>query len=381
MLLPMFEAFENRSAELGLSFIYALDEGCYPMASGGNSNGKQEVKRPISQKALAEHLQLSPSTVSLVMNDAPRAKLIPEATRRRILDAAAKFDYRPDFYAKYLYSKRSYTAAVMLSGIREPYAAAILAGIDQKLTHEKYLYFTANHYGQEELIREYPRRLMERAVEGFLLVNTALPMHPGRPTVMIGSQPKVEGIPRFALNNHRGGAQALEYLASLGHTKFAVIKGHPWRAAAEQRFQGTADAAKKLGITLDPHLIKQLQSGNTPREMTMPEEGYSCGTELLAAKVPFTALIAFNDVTAIGAIRAFREAGLKVPEDISIIGFDDIESAGYLTPSLTTLRQPLTQMGELAAGHLIDMIESGQKPLTEVLVDPTLVERESTIRI
>jgi DNA-binding LacI/PurR family transcriptional regulator len=338
-------------------------------------------KRPISQKALAEHLGLSPSTVSLVMNNAPRAKLIPEATRRRILDAAAMFDYRPDFYARYLYSKRSFTAAVVLPDIQEPYAALILSGIDRRLTQGKYLYFTAFHYRQEELLSEYPRRLLERAVEGFLLINSTLPMHPGKPTVMIGSPPKVEGIPRFALNNHRGGAQALEYLASLGHRKFAVIKGHPWRDATEQRFGGTTAAARERSIVLDPRLIKQLYSSNTPREMTMPEEGYKCAVDLLAAKVPFTALIAFNDVTAIGAIRAFREAGLRVPEDVSVIGFDDIESAGYLTPSLTTLRQPLQQMGELAAGHLMDMIEAGQQPISEVLIDPTLVERESCIKI
>jgi len=160
-----------------------------------------------------------------------------------------------------------------------------------------------------------------------------------------------------------------------------VIKGHPWRSAAEQRFAGTLKAAKAHGITLDERLVKELHSGNTPREMTMPEEGYKCGMDLLAAKVPFTALIAFNDVTAIGAMRAFRQAGLRVPEDVSVIGFDDIESAGYLTPSLTTLRQPLEQMGELAAEHLIGIINDGQQPLSEVLVDPTLIERESAIAL
>ena len=342
---------------------------------------KEEAKRPISQKALAEYLKLSPSTVSLVMNDAPRAKLIPEVTRKRILDAAAKFDYRPDFYARYLYSKRSFTVAVVLAGMREQYAAAILAGIDRKLVREKFLYFTANHYEQEDLIREYPRRLLERAVEGFLLINTTLSTDTGRPTVMIGSAPKVEGIPRFALNNERGGALAIEYLAGLGHKHIAVIKGHPWRSAAAQRFGGTVRAAKAHGITLDERLVKELHSGNTPREMTMPEEGYKCGMDLLAAKVPFTALVCFNDITAIGAMRALRQAGLRVPQDVSVIGFDDIESAGYLTPSLTTLRQPLEQMGELAAEHLIGIINDGQQPLSEVLVDAELIERESVIAL
>lgn len=337
-----------------------------------------ESKKPISQKALAELLQLSPSTVSLVMNDAPRAKLIPEATRKRIIEAAAKYDYRPDFYAKYLYSKRSFTVAVLLRQIREPYAAAILAGIDRKLTREKYLYFTANHYAQEDLIREYPRRLLERAVEGFLLINTTPENDTGKPTVMIGSAPKVRDVPRVALNNQRGGALAFEYLAGLGHRQCAVIKGHPWRAASGQRFEGIVQAARDHGAILDERLVKELHSGNSPREASMPEEGYTCAMDLLATKLPFTSLICFNDVTAIGAIRAFRGAGLRVPEDVSVIGFDDIESAGYLTPSLTTLRQPLEQMGELAAEHLIGMIDGGQPPMSEVLVDPTLIEREST---
>lgn len=334
----------------------------------------------MSQKALAQYLDLSPSTVSIVMNNAPRAKLIPEATRQRILDAAAKFDYRPNFYAQYLYSKRSFTAAILLPGLREAYVSPILTGIDRKLTGGDYLYFTAHHYGEEELIRELPRRLIQRAVEGFLLINTSPQGDLGKPAVMIGSAPKVEGIPRFTLNNYRGGVQAVEYLAARGHKQFAIIKGHPWKAASNPRAQGAIDCAREHGSLVDERLIRQLHSHNTTGEPSMPEEGYAVTQELLATGVPFTALISFNDATAIGAIRALRNAGLRVPEDVSVIGFDDIESAGYLSPSLTTLRQPLEQMGELAAEHLIGIIDKGQMPLSEALVDPSLIERESTAK-
>ncbi|HEY0306721.1 MAG TPA: LacI family DNA-binding transcriptional regulator [Acidobacteriaceae bacterium] len=339
---------------------------------------KQDAGRPISQKALAEYLNLSPSTVSLVMNNAPRAQLIPEPTRQRIRDAAAKFDYRPDFYAKYLYSKRSLTVAVILPEIREAHAAMILAGIDLKLTRERYLYFTANHHGDEKLIREYPRRLLERAVEGFISINTTLATDPGRPWVVIGSQPRVPGVPRFAVNNRKGGEMAMRHLAELGHRRIAIIKGHPWRLAAGERWQGIQECAKEFGIKLDVRLVQELHSGNTPREASAPEEGYFCAAQLIKKKVPFTALITFNDVTAIGAIRAFREAGLRTPEDISVIGFDDIESTGYLTPTLTTLRQPLQQMGELAADHLLTLIEGRESAVHEALIDPTLIQREST---
>lgn len=336
------------------------------------------AEKGISQKALAKYLDLSPSTVSVVMNNAPRARLIPEATRKRILEAAAHFDYRPNFYAQYLYTKRSYTAAVLVADLREAYASATLTGIDRQLTGGEYLYFTAHHYGSAELIRELPRRLIQRAVEGFLLVNTSPQGDLGRPAVMIGSAPKVQGIPRFGLNNYRGGVQAMEYLAALGHKKVAIIKGHPWRAASEPRAQGAIDCARQHGIVIDERLIRQLQSHNTPSEPSMPEEGFSVTTDLLAAKAYFTALICFNDATSIGAIRALRSAGLRVPQDISVIGFDDIESAAYLSPSLTTLRQPFEQMGELAAKHLIDIINGGQEPLSEELVEAHLIIREST---
>lgn len=341
----------------------------------------KESRKPISQKALAAYLKLSPSTISLVMNDSPRAKLIPEATRQRIFDAAAKFDYRPDFYARYLYSKRSYTVAVILPTVREQFAAAILAGIDRKLTNARYLYFIANHYGDAELIRDYPRRLLERAVEGFLFINTSVEEDIGKPTVMIGSQATGDGVPRLALNNVRGGEMAFEHLYELGHRQIAVIKGHPWRTAAATRFEGIEASARKHGLELDPSLVRELHSGNTAKELTPPEEGYRCAMDILAEKRPFTALIAFNDVTAIGAIRAFKEAGLRVPEDVSVIGFDDIEGAAYLMPSLTTLRQPFEQMGELAAERLIATIEGAAPDLTDVRVDPALIVRESTRRL
>lgn len=338
----------------------------------------KSAKKPISQKALAEYLQLSPSTVSLVMNDTPRARLIPEATRQRIFDAAAKFDYRPDFYARYLYSKRSYTIAVVLPTVREQFAAAILAGIDRKLTKDRYLYFIANHHGEEELMRDYPRRLLERAVEGFLFINTPVEEDIGKPAVIIGSQAAREGVSRLALNNQLGGEMAIRHLHELGHRKIAVIKGHPWRKSAAERHEGIARCANELGLALDPRLIIELHSGNTSREATHSEEGYQSTLGLLQTKLPFTALIAFNDVTAIGAMRALRENGLHVPEDVSVIGFDDVESAAYLMPSLTTLRQPFEQMGEMAAERLLQMIESREPVLTDVRVDPTLIVREST---
>jgi DNA-binding LacI/PurR family transcriptional regulator len=339
---------------------------------------RQQVNQPITQKMLAEYLQLSPSTVSLVMNDTARGRLIPEATRQRIITAAAKFDYRPDFYAKYLNSKRSYTIAVILPEIRELYAATILAGIDSTLTKEKYLYFTASHHDDPDLIREYPRRFLERAAEGFISINTTFPALPGRPWIAIGNHAKVAGVPRITINNFHGGEMALKHLAEMGHRRIAVIKGPPWRWAATERWRGIRAAAREYGIVFDERLIGELRSGNSPAEISAPQEGYLCAKELVKSGASFTGLITFNDVTAIGAIQALREGGIETPKDVSVIGFDDIASAGYLRPTLTTFLQPLEELGGLAAAHLVAHIEGREELTHEKLVEPQLVRREST---
>lgn len=338
----------------------------------------RKTDAPMSQKALAAHLRLSPSTVSLVLNNAPLAAAIPEQTKRRVLEAAKQFDYRPDLYAKYLFSKRSYTVAVLLPEIGEGFSAAILGGIDEALVRKKYAFFIANHHADKNLIREYPRQLAQRAVEGFILINTPITEPLNRPTVSIGNQPTAGVMTRIMLDNFRGGWMAAEHMMERGHTQIAVIKGHSWRPASEERWRGICAAAKSRGIKIDRRLVLQLVSKGNTHEPSSPEEGYFIAQRLLRKKAPFTALIAFNDVTALGAIRALHEAGKRVPQDVSVIGFDDIQAAAYQIPGLTTLWQPLRRMGELAGSHLLKMISSGHSKAEDIVVEPELIVREST---
>lgn len=333
---------------------------------------------PISQKALAAHLHLSPSTVSLVLNNAPLAAAIPEHTKRRVLEAAKQFDYRPDLYAKYLFSKKSYTVAVLLPEIGEGFSAAILGGIDEALVRKKYAFFIANHHADKSLIREFPRQLAQRAVEGFILINTPLTEPLNRPAVSIGNQPTVGVMTRIMLDNFRGGWMAAEHLFELGHTEIAIIKGHSWRPASEERWHGICAAASSRGIKIDRRLVLQLVSKGKLHEPSTPEEGYSIAQRLLKKKVRFTALIAFNDFTALGVIRAFHEAGVRVPQDVSVIGFDDIQAAAYQIPGLTTLLQPFRRMGELAGSHLLQMISPENPGPEDIVVEPELIVREST---
>ncbi|HKX83439.1 MAG TPA: substrate-binding domain-containing protein, partial [Pyrinomonadaceae bacterium] len=168
------------------------------------------------------------------------------------------------------------------------------------------------------------------------------------------------------------------HLYNLGHRRIAVIKGQEFSSDTVIRWETIRDAAVKRKIPIDEKLIVQLQ-GDSPS----PEVGYSATKMLLAGGEKFTALFAFNDVSAIGAIRALEEMGLRVPSDVSVLGFDDIYAAAFHNPALTTIKQPLFEMGSLAARTLLDRLANGGNgsvPQT-LSVEPTLIARQSTARV
>lgn len=341
-------------------------------------NGKSQ-ERPTTLRSLSEHLKLSPATVSIVINDSPAAKAIPARTKDRILKAAQKLNYRANFFARSLSLKRGYTIGVLVPELSEGYAAAIMSGIEDELLKRGYFYFVASHRGRVALIEEYPRMLIDRAVEGIILVNTPLSHTLCVPAVSISGHRRVKGVVNVGVDNARGAFLAMEHIVNLGHREIAFFKGHPGSADTTYRWNGVCRAASQMGIRIRPELTLQLQSGASHPGPSLPEEGYENAQRLLAGSRRFTALVAFNDISAIGAMRAFRDAGLRVPEDISVIGFDDIQGAAYLTPRLTTIRQPLHRMGEIAAEQLLKRIMNGGKSVArQISVEPELLMREST---
>lgn len=339
-------------------------------------NGKPT--QPVSLKTLAEYLDLSPATVSLVLNDSPRAKSIPQATKDRVLAAAKAFDYRPNFFARYLNTKRTYTVAVLVPEVGEGYGASVVGGIERRLVRNRYSYLLASHRWMPELIEDTPKLLMDRGAEGFILVNMPLEHPLPMPVVDIGGHVKLPSVTNIRLDNHRAAWLAMEHLTKLGHKNIALFLGHPGSADTDERWEGINSAAREFGITIDPKLTVQLQRRGSPPMAPTPDEGYVYARKLLDRRVEFTALFAFNDISAIGAMAAFRDAGLSVPGDVSVVGFDDIQAAAYVTPQLTTVRQPLHHMGELAAKELLRRIETRNTESAEILVQPELVVREST---
>lgn len=351
-----------------------------PHQTGKDSKKKSEKSsnRRISLKELAAHLGLSPTSLSIVLNDAPAASAIPQETKDRIFKAAEKFNYRPNYFARSLRAQRSFTFGVIVPELSDGYSAMVLNGVEAALSKEGFFYLTASHLHRDDLLEHHPKMLLERQVEGIIAVDTKIRFQTSLPIVSVSGHDEIEGVTNVVLNHQHAAELGVGHLFTLGHRKIAFIKGQNFSSDTEIRWETIKQAAIKRGIKLDEKLIAQLE-GDIPS----PEIGYIAAQKILSNKKPFTALFAFNDISAIGAIRALQEAGLRVPEDVSVLGFDDIYAAAFHNPALTTIRQPLFEMGSLAAQTLLDRIAQGQKnngaKVPETLtVEPKLIVRQST---
>ncbi len=327
--------------------------------------------RRVSLKMLAEHLDLSPATVSFVLNNAP-GRSIPPATRERVKAAAKKFGYQPSLIARSLQGLRTQTIGILLPELGEGYHSQVLSGAAEVLMEEGYFFFTAHHRHRKDLVTEYPRLLQARGVDGILAIDTLLESALPVPTVTVAGHVELHGVTNVVLDHHRAAELALGHLYRLGHRKIAYMHGQPFSSDSQTRWQAIMQVARALSLEVPKDLIIQLD-----KDLNTPELGYPGIHQILLRRRDFTAVLCFNDVSAIGSIRALHDAGLKVPTDVSVLGFDDIQAASYIVPSLTTIRQPLQHMGALAAISLLKKLAHEKLP-DIIKVDPELVVREST---
>jgi LacI family transcriptional regulator len=259
-----------------------------------------------------------------------------------------------------------------------------MSGVVEELSEAKYFYFTACHDWKKELIEKYPRMLVDRAVDGFLLLNTpADQFDVPVPVVAISAHSSAENVTNVILDHHRAIEQALSHLCNLGHRNIAFMRGPRAIPDSEFRWTSIQEVAQEKDLKIDPNLVTRIDAAGwsmkTGQHPMAPEIGYKPMKVLLEKTRDFTAVFCFNDISAIGALRALKESGLRVPEDVSVVGFDDIISAAYGTPSLTTVRQPLFEMGKRGAQILLDRIGNSDKTFpSEVVMSPELVVREST---
>jgi DNA-binding LacI/PurR family transcriptional regulator len=328
--------------------------------------------RPVSLKILADYLGLCPATVSVVLNNVP-GRSIPHETRERVRAAARKFNYQPSLLARSLRKQRTFTIGVLVPELSDGYHTLVMSGIGDHLMREGYFYFSAHHRHKPDLIEEYPRLLLGRGVEGIIAIDTMLEHQLSVPVVAVAGHKQIHGVTNVVLDHGRAAELVIRHLHQLGHRRIAFMRGQPFSSDSDDRWRSIVAVARDLEIEVSPELTIQLE-----RDLTSPELGYPVVQQLLQHRKKFTALVSFNDIAAIGAIRALRDANLRVPEDVSVVGFDDIHVAAYHNPRLTTVRQPLHDMGETAARILLQRIQGFKDYPQEFAVAPELIIRETT---
>ena len=332
--------------------------------------------KPISLRDLAAYLGLSRSTVSLVLNNSPVAQGLTAETRQRVRTAAADLHYKANYFARMLNNKRSQMVGILSPDLAQGYDSEILNGIERLLVDRGYLYFVSSHQWSQELIQQRLKVFAERGAEGVILINTRVTSAPGIPLVSIGSLENDFPLTRITVDNAHGIELALKHLYGLGHRKIAFLKGHEESSDTNARWAACVATMHHLKLRIHKEHVVQLQ--RIDNGLSPVREGYIAAEELLKSKRPFTALLAFNDLSAIGAIHAFQNAGKRVPEEISVVGFDDIQAATIVQPTLTTVRQPLARMGMLAASEMLASIEDANMQPRRISIEPELVIRHSS---
>ncbi|HEY1900834.1 MAG TPA: LacI family DNA-binding transcriptional regulator [Terracidiphilus sp.] len=331
----------------------------------------------------------SVSTVSIVLSEAPLSQNVAEKTRRQIRAMAQQLGYHPDAFARSLRRRRSQTIGVLAYDLSDPYCIPIVRGIQVGLQPGSYLPLLMDAQTQRGLFDNYLQMILERRAEGVIVIaswvfdetNLLSDVQKNNVPIVIVSRDLTErGVSSILVDNETGGALAMRHLQELGHRKIAVIRGPEEMFDSEPRWVGVQSAAAAAGIQFDPRLVFQLDNLVDPTSGF--RGGLECASRMLASGRPFTAVLAFDDLTALGVIRGLLGAGLRVPEDCSVLGFDDVLPAEVATPGITTVRQPLREMGLLASEWVVDAIEARelkkeQKPRLH-RASPELVVRMSS---
>jgi DNA-binding LacI/PurR family transcriptional regulator len=314
---------------------------------------------------------VSTATVSRVLSGSVPAR--PE-TRDRVLAAARELEYRPSGVARALKRQETRTLGLLITDIANPFFPQIVRSVEEAAHERGYGIVLCNAGDDPDRELAHLELLLERRVDGIVVASSRASRRmvagfhrSAVPVVLVNSGAAGSGLPTIDTAHRHGARAAAAHLLALGHRRLAHITAPTWNAAAGPRLSGVRDALRHAGLDANELLVAE-GDGHV-------EGGVRAAGQLIADG-GVTAITCYNDLTAIGAMRAVRHAGLGVPTDVSVIGFDDIEMASWTDPALTTVRQPTTEMGRWAVARLTD--PDGANGSTVVHLEPELVVRGST---
>jgi LacI family transcriptional regulator len=329
----------------------------------------------VNIRHVAHEAGVSAQTVSRVLNNRPD---VAAETRQRVQDVITKLGYRPSALARGLSSQRTRTLGLITADFSDYFFTQVIAGAEAEARQYGYRFMLGSTERNPEDEPEYIRLLTERHVDGILFARPSTePDHSylvsllrdGVPVVTTAYHIPGQALTVIDVDNIDGGQQATRCLLERGHDRVAMITGPASWKSAHDRTQGYMIALEAAGVAFDPGLIAEADWSIG--------SGYRAAQQLLARERPFSALFVHNDQMAIGALRALREAGRRVPADISVVGYDDIPIAEYCEPRLTTIRQPMREVGAVATRLLIQAVEKPGAPQGEILLKTELVVRDS----
>ena len=320
---------------------------------------------------------VSTSTVSHVLNE---TRPVNKDTRQRVLNAMAALDYRPNRLARSLRNRRTNTLGVLLPNSANPFFAQILLGIEEACFEHDYNVILGNANDDSEREMAYLDVLVSKQVDGIVLVSTGayrkaldLLAPRGVPVVMVDRSPAqaYQGwqIDAVYTDNEGGGQLATDYLLKLGHRRIACVGGPALLTSGAGRVIGYRQAFSRAGLAVDERLVLD---GDFEHE-----GGYQAGKALLNLPEPPTAIFACNDLMAVGVLYAASEAKVRVPEDLSVIGFDDIPLASYTVPRLTTVAQQASLLGQAGVDLMLARLKDRSRPTQHRCLPVSLVERAS----
>ncbi|MGE5549369.1 MAG: LacI family DNA-binding transcriptional regulator [Bacteroidota bacterium] len=321
---------------------------------------------------VAQEAGVSIATVSRVLNQSCRVR--PE-TKERVLRAVENLQYAPDASAKNLRSRRTNLVGVVVPDVSVEFYMELIKGIENTAINSEYNLIICDSQNDPNREIEYIRLLTERRVDGMILTESSMTddqiaalVGKGFPLVLIGRELPGGGASSVSASNRYGAGLAIEHLIGHGHERIAYIRGIRGGQDEEERFSGYQSVLARHGMAFDPQLVEW--GGFT-------EEGGARALEKLLARRKFSAVFAANDEMAIGVMGKARELGLNVPEDLAVVGFDNIRLAHHVHPGLTTVDQPKYNMGAAAARKLLNMLTRGEIVYEKAVLRTELILRRS----
>jgi LacI family transcriptional regulator len=337
-------------------------------------------ERPATLRDVATAAGVHPATASRALNPGTRL-LVSEETAQRVTEAAERLGYRPNSVARSLRTRRSHTVGVLIPDLNNPLFPPIIRGIEDRLAQHGYVALIGNtdaDPGKERLVFDQMRA---RHVDGFVLATATLnspilaeAAKAGLPLVLMNRTAQDYPFSSVSVDNEQGIRAAVAHLTALGHSRIGHVAGPQDISTGAARLRGFQEAMASHGLPIGPADIVYATAYTV-------DEGLRCGRELLAGATDLTALIAANDMLAVGCYGALDEFELRCPEDMSVIGFNDMPFVDRLHPPLSTVRFPHTLVGTEAARLLIERIEGGEGPVKILFLAPELVVRGSTVAI